>query len=154
MNAISSVKVLLRAVAVVLLVLAGILPARAQTLTGSLSGTVVDSSDAVLPGATVTLINDLSGDQRSTVTNDAGNFVFAAVPAGTFTVKVELSGFQTVETKGLVLRLGEKRNLTAVKLGVAGLTEQVAVTANAELAPVSSGEKSATITGEQIQNIA
>src|SRR5262245_3143030 len=50
----------------------------AQTLTGQLSGTVVDSSDAVLPGATVTLVNELSGDQRTTVTNEAGNFVFAA----------------------------------------------------------------------------
>src|SRR5436190_18645186 len=108
MNAISRVKVLLRAVAVVLLVLAGILPARAQTLTGSLSGTVVDSSDAILPGASVTLINELSRDQRSTVTNDSGNFVFAAVQAGTYTLKVELSGFQAVETRGLVLRLGEK----------------------------------------------
>ena len=69
-------------------------------------------------------------------------------------MKAELSGFQTIETKGIVLRLGENRNLTALKLGVAGLTEQVAVTAVTELAPISSGEKSATITGEQIQNIA
>ena len=128
--------------------------AHAQSLTGQLSGTVVDSSDAVLPGVTITLINELSGDQRSTVSNDSGNFVFAAVPAGTYTVRAELSGFQTIETKGVVLRLGESRNLTALKLGVAGLTEQVAVTAVAELAPISSGEKSATITGEQIQNIA
>lgn len=134
--------------------LAAAVPAHAQTLTGSLSGTVVDSSDAVLPGVTITLVNELSGDQRSTVSNDAGNFVFAAAQPGTYTIKAELSGFQTVETRGIVLRLGESRNLTALKLGVAGLTEQVAVTAVTELAPVSSGEKSATITGEQIQNIA
>ena len=57
-------------------------------------------------------------------------------------MKAELSGFQTIETKGIVLRLGENRNLTALKLGVAGLTEQVAVTAVTELAPISSGEKS------------
>ena len=81
----------------------------------------MDSSEGVLPGATVTLVNELSGDQRTTVTNEAGNFVFAAVQAGTYTIKVELSGFQTVETKGIVLRLGEKRNLTGIKLGVAGL---------------------------------
>ncbi len=129
-------------------------PRFAQTLTGQLSGTVVDSSDAVLPGSTVTLVNELSGDQRTTVTNESGNFVFAAVQSGTYTVKVELSGFQSVETKGIVLRLGEKRNLTGIKLGVAGLSEQVAVTAITELAPVSSGEKSVSITGEQIQNTA
>src|SRR6187549_2542641 len=128
--------------------------ASAQTLTGSLSGTVADSSGGVLPVATVTLVNDLSQDARNTVTNDQGNFVFAAVPPGTYTVKVELAGFQSVETKGIVLRLGEQRNLTALTLGVGGLTEQVAVTAQTELAPVSSGEKSATITAAQIQNIA
>ena len=107
-----------------------------------------------MPGVTITLINELSGDQRTTVSNDSGNFVFAAVRGGTYSIKAELSGFQTVETKGIVLRLGESRNLTSLKLGVAGLTEQVAVTAVTELAPVSSGEKSATITGEQIQNLA
>jgi hypothetical protein len=144
----------LRTTLIPVFVLAMALPAVAQTLTGQLSGTVVDTSDAVLPGATVTLVNELSGDQRTTVTNEAGNFVFAAVQAGTYTIKVELSGFQPVETKGIVLRLGEKRNLTGIKLGVAGLSEQVAVTATTELAPVSSGEKSVAITGEQIQNIA
>ncbi len=128
--------------------------AYAQTLTGSLSGTVADSSGGVLPGATVTLVNELSADTRNSVTNDQGNFVFAAVPAGTYSVKVELSGFQSIETKGIVLRLGEQRNLTALTLGVGGLSEQVAVTAMTELAPVSSGEKSATITAAQIQNIA
>ncbi len=146
--------VLVSALLVAVLTLALAAPTGAQSLTGQLSGTVVDTSDAVLPGVTVTLINDLSGDQRTTVSNDSGNFVFAAVQAGTYTVKAELSGFQTIETKGIVLRLGENRNLTALKLGVAGLTEQVAVSAVTELAPISTGEKSATITGEQIQNIA
>ena len=114
----------------------------------------MDSSDAVLPGVTITLINELSGDQRTTVSNASGNFVFAAVPAGTYTVRAELSGFQTIETKGVVLRLGEKPQPHALKLGVAGLTEQVAVTAVTELAPISSGEKSVAISGEQIQNLA
>jgi Carboxypeptidase regulatory-like domain len=144
----------LKAALLPVFVLAMAMPAVAQTLTGSLSGLVVDTSEGVLPGATVTLVNELSGDQRTTVTNEAGNFVFAAVQAGTYSIKVELSGFQPVETKGIVLRLGEKRNLTGIKLGVAGLSEQVAVTATTELAPVSSGEKSVSIGAEQIQNTA
>ena len=129
-------------------------PAPAQTLTGQLSGTIVDSSDAVLPGATVTLVNQLSGDQRSTVTNESGNFVFAALQPGTYTVRAELSGFDTVEVTDVVVRIGDRRNLTGIKMGVAGLTEQVAVTAATELAPISSGEKSTTLSGEQIQNLA
>ena len=140
-------------VTVMLAVLACAGAAGAQTLTGQLSGTVTDSSGGVLPGATVTLVNDLSNDSRTTVTNESGNFVFAAVPPGTYKVSVELAGFQKSEVTGIILRLGESRNITQIQLGVGGLSEQVAVTAITELAPVSSGEKSATITAEQIQNI-
>jgi hypothetical protein len=140
-------------VTVMLAVLACAGPAGAQTLTGQLSGTVTDSSGGVLPGATATLVNDLSNDSRTTVTNESGNFVFAAVPPGTYKVSVELAGFQKSEVTGIILRLGESRNITQIQLGVGGLSEQVAVTAITELAPVSSGEKSATITAEQIQNI-
>ena len=140
-------------VTVMLAVLACAGAAGAQTLTGQLSGTVTDSSGGVLPGATATLVNDLSNDSRTTVTNESGNFVFAAVPPGTYKVSVELAGFQKSEVTGIILRLGESRNITQIQLGVGGLSEQVAVTAITELAPVSSGEKSATITGEQIQNI-
>jgi hypothetical protein len=122
--------------------------------TGTLSGTVVDSSGGVLPGATVTLINELSGDQRVVVTNNDGNFVFAALPVSTYTVKVELQGFEAVETSGIVMRSGDARRITEIRLGVAGLTERVAVTAVTELAPISSGQKSATLTSEQIDNIA
>ena len=140
-------------VTVMLAVLACAGAAGAQNLTGQLSGTVTDSSGGVLPGATATLVNDLSNDSRTTVTNESGNFVFAAVPPGTYKVSVELAGFQKSEVTGIILRLGESRNITQIQLGVGGLSEQVAVTAITELAPVSSGEKSATISAEQIQNI-
>ena len=64
------------------LALALVMPAvaHAQRFTGELSGTVVDESGAVLPGANVTLTNEASGDQRRSVTNADGFFAFAAVP--------------------------------------------------------------------------
>ena len=65
----------------------------AQSLTGSLSGTVVDAQGGVLPGADVTLTNQLSKATQRTVTNTDGLFVFASVPAGTYSVKVELSAY-------------------------------------------------------------
>src|SRR5213593_4742826 len=61
--------------------------AHAQRFTGELNGTVVDQSGAVVPGANVTLTNEASRDQRRTVTNADGFFAFAAVPAGTYTVR-------------------------------------------------------------------
>jgi hypothetical protein len=58
------------------------LPAHAQTITGTIAGTVVDPSHAGVPGATVTLINQGTLAQRSMTSDAAGNFVFPAVLAG------------------------------------------------------------------------
>src|SRR5262245_23637644 len=64
----------------------------AQSVTGSLSGTVVDQTRQVLPGAAVTLTNELTADSRATTTNGVGVFVFSAVQPGSYTLKIELAG--------------------------------------------------------------
>jgi len=129
--------------------------ARAQSLTGTITGTVTDTQDAVIPGADVALVNQATNDARRTVTNESGNFVFAAVPLGTYTLTVEIQGFSKFEAKDIALRLGERRNLSTIKLGVGGLAETVSVSGRTQdIGPVNTGEKSATLTGEQIQNIA
>jgi len=70
---------------------------RAQSLTGSISGQVADAQGGMLPGADVTLTNQESKTVQRTVTNNDGVFVFASVPAGTYGVRVELSGFTAWE---------------------------------------------------------
>src|SRR5689334_2654665 len=79
----------------VLLLLAAIaLPvlASAQTPLGRVAGTVLDQSGGVLPGATVTLTNNGTGQVLNTVTSETGAFLFPQVPVGTYTIKVELEG--------------------------------------------------------------
>ncbi len=125
----------------------------AQSLTGTLSGTVTDDQGGVLPGADVTLTNQQSQAVQRTVTNADGVFVFAAVPAGTYAVKVELSGFTTWEATDIVVRLGDRRALTGIKMRVGGVTEVISVTTRPDIAPIESGEKSARLTAEQIQNV-
>ena len=71
-------------------------PAAAQD-TGVVAGTVVDSTAQIVPGATVTLANENTGDVRTVVSNERGEFAFRAVPPGSYTVKVELAGFRTIE---------------------------------------------------------
>src|SRR6266508_863473 len=107
-------------------------PAFAQNITGSLSGTVVDPTGAVV----------------------VGYFAFAAVPPGSYTVAIETPGFSKYEQKGVGLKVGDSRSLRTIKLDVAGLAEEATVTAVAELAPLNSGEKSATLTSDQILNFA
>jgi hypothetical protein len=124
-----------------------------QSLTGTLSGTVADDQGGVLPGADVTLTNVESKTTQRTVTNTDGVFVFAAVPQGTYSVKVELAGFTTWEATDIVVRLGDRRQITGIKMRVGGMTEVISVTSRPEIAPIESGEKSARLTAEQIQNV-
>src|SRR2546428_7266963 len=76
---------------------------KTQTVTGTISGTVVDASGSVIVGATLTLVNERTGDIRTLLSNDEGAFSFAAVQPGVYTVKVELPGFRTFTRAGTVL---------------------------------------------------
>ena len=128
-------------------------PAGAQSLFGTISGTVVDEQGGALPGADVTLTDQQSKAVQHTTTNADGVFVFAAVSAGTYSVKVELASFNSWEATDIALRLGERRSLPGIKLQLGTLSESVSVTARPEIAPLDSGEKSARLTSEQIQNV-
>lgn len=128
-------------------------PAGAQSLFGALSGTVTDTQGGVLPGASVTLTDQASRTSQTTVTNDQGVFVFAAVQAAIYTVKVEMQGFNSWEATDIVMRLGERRQVTGITLTVGNLSESVSVVSRPEIAPLESGEKSARLTSEQIQNV-
>ncbi|MBO0799021.1 MAG: carboxypeptidase regulatory-like domain-containing protein, partial [Blastocatellia bacterium] len=76
--------------------------------TSQLTGTVTDQTGAVIPRADITLKSDATGDVRHTVSNSEGYFAFAAVPAGSYTVIVESTGFARWERKGVVLNPGDK----------------------------------------------
>ena len=69
-------------------------PCLAQTL-GTITGEVKDSTGAVIPGATVTVVNKATNATRTTVSNGVGLFDFPALPPGAYTVKSELDGFKT-----------------------------------------------------------
>ncbi len=124
-----------------------------QALTGTLTGTVMDSSGAVVPGANVVMTDEQSGVPRRTVSNAEGYFTIAAVPTGTYTVTVEAQGFVKWEKTGIHFDPGDKRNLSDIELKPGAMTEQVTVTAAPEMVSTDSGEKSAVITAKQIQNI-
>jgi hypothetical protein len=128
-------------------------PGFAQALNGSLSGNIVDESGALVPGVDISLTNEASQDIRRTVTNGEGFFTFASVPPGTYTVRAQLSGFKTAEMTGVEIRVGDSRSLGQITLAVGGQTEQVVVALQPDMVPLNSGEKSATLTSDQIENI-
>jgi hypothetical protein len=129
--------------------------ALAQTTTATLIGTVFDSSGAVVPGATVTLKNEASGDLRDTVSNSEGYFTFAAVPPGSYTVTVEKENFSKWEGKSIVLNSADLRNVSGIKLTPGAAKETIVVEASeVQITPVESGEKSTLINQKILQNVA
>jgi type 1 fimbria pilin len=99
----------------------------AQT-TADIVGRVTDSSGAVMPGATVTLENVGTRDLRTTVTTDTGDYVFTLLPIGTYTLKIEMQGFQT-QTARAVLTSGDRTRIDG-RLSVGSVAESVLVTAD------------------------
>ena len=125
----------LRSSAIVMLSLAVTATAWAQTFTGGLRGAVRDAN-GVIPGVTVTLTNDATGATRDAVSNDQGEYSFAAVPPGNYTVKAELSGFRTYENRNL--RIAAQQFITLdITLEVGQLQETITVTGAAPLIDTS-----------------
>src|SRR3954465_2362527 len=72
----------------------------AQSFQGGLRGVVKDPQ-AVIPGATVTLVNEQNGVSRETVTNGVGEYSFPAIEPSTYTVRAAVQGITSVERKGV-----------------------------------------------------
>ncbi len=94
--------------------------------TGTIQGRVTDSSDAVMPGVSVTVAGPALMGTQSAVTNDQGAYRFPALPPGTYTVTYELPGFNTLKREGIEIGLGFTANVN-VQLAVASLEETVTV---------------------------
>jgi Carboxypeptidase regulatory-like domain len=124
-----------------------------QGIFATLTGIVTDPSQAVVPGAKVTLTDAGSGSARQTVTNSDGYYTFASVPVGTYNVSVEAQGFQSYKVSGIALGGAEKRNLN-VSLVVGSTSQTVEVNAvTTPLVTTDSPEVSFTLQSKQLQNL-
>src|SRR5512142_2101825 len=103
-------------------------PANAQDYRARVQGTVLDTSQAILPGVTVTLANDATNVKVERVTNAEGRYLFDFVDPGTYTITAQLSGFKTAEQQNV--RVPQRGDVTAnLVMTVGELTETVSVVA-------------------------
>jgi hypothetical protein len=100
--------------------------------TAQISGTVQDSSGALLPGAELTATQTETGISRMTVTNETGSYVLPNLPLGPYKLEAALPGFRTFVQTGIVLQVNSKPTIN-VTLQVGQLSEQVEVQANSAL---------------------
>src|SRR6188474_1944088 len=124
----------------------------AQRTTATIRGTVRDSTQAVLPGVTVTATNEETGLVRSAVSNSAGVYSTSDLPIGRYRVEAELSGFKKAVRTGIVLRVADEFAVD-FDLATGNLTETVNVEASATPVRVLGGDVSGVITGEQVREL-
>jgi hypothetical protein len=114
-----------------ILVTAG-LNAVTQQITGSIRGMVADPSGAVVRGATVSTTQTETGLTRTVVTDHTGAYVLLELPVGHYQLQAEATGFQKYVQQGITLNVNETA-IIPVRLAVGAETQQVQVTADAQL---------------------
>ncbi len=126
----------------------------AQTAAATLSGTVTDSSGAVVPGVTVTVTNTATGLKQTATGNRGGLFTIPLLPPGDYTLSAQHPGFAPVEMRNIILQVGSRLALE-VKLQLGEVKESVTVSADAGQIQLKteSGERSEIITSRQIKDL-
>ena len=123
---------------------------------GSIVGTVKDSKGGFIARATVRVAQPTLGVNQSVESNAEGEFVFALLPAGTYTLTAEAAGFKKAEKSNVVLPAGSKISTGDVVLEIGSLSETVTVEAEAGTLQIQteSGERSNLVTNRQLRDIA
>ena len=127
---------------------------QAQSISGSIVGTVVDPSGLAIVGADVTLTQVETGAERKAQTNELGDFVFGTLLAGQYDLVVEFSGFKTYIRQGINLAAADRLSVGQIKMEVGAVTESVTVEATGAAVQTVSAERSGTITSAQVDQIA
>ncbi len=121
--------------------------------TTTLSGTVRDPSDALIPGVEVRAINDTTSVETRTISNDAGVYNFAALQPGTYTVRASLPSFQTQTVTGVQLSANQTNRLNFVlQLSSQATAVEVSISAN-QLLLQSSASVGEALTSRELTDL-
>ncbi len=124
----------------------------AQTATGVITGSLTDSTGAVIPSAKVTLTDQQTNQAREQMSNESGIYEFRALPRGNYTLSAELDGFKKEEVTGIQLTVAQTLRLD-VQMEVGALTEQVTVEATAGLVQVGDANLSQVIDEKRVREL-
>jgi len=128
--------------------------ARAQSSFGQIAGTVVDSTGAAIPGATVTITSTNTRAARTVTSDEVGNYIATNLPIDSYSISVSKPGFRTAQQAGATITADAKvtSNFT---LQPGQATEVVQVEAGAiESLNTTSGELARVIDSKQVDNLA
>ncbi len=125
-----------------------------QSISGTVTGLVRDSSGLVLPGSTIVIRQVGTGAERTAFTNDSGGFVVSGLQPGKFDVTISRAGFKSTEVKAVNLSAAETLSLGDIMMQVGDLVEKVTVTAQGSAVQTASSERSGSVTSQQVDSLA
>jgi hypothetical protein len=126
---------------------------RAQELAATLNGVVTDTTGAVIPHASISIVLDgINGTARVVESDGAGNYTAPNLTAGTYSITVTATGFGTYKGKDIVLNVAEKHTVN-VQLKAGAATTTVTVEANPLSIDTESSAQAGTISGIQIREL-
>jgi hypothetical protein len=126
---------------------------RAQTATGRLSGTVLDSTGAVVRNASVKIESEASGAVIDLVTDASGAFKALALPAGDYSVAASADGFQRHVVTGLKVDIARETSVPPIRLEIGSIAETIEVEGGVSQVQTTTAEISSTVTMDQIQHL-
>ena len=127
-------------------------PTFAQTITATISGTVTDQANAIVPNAKVTATSISTGQAKSVTTNSEGRYIIPFLPPGEYKLAVEAPGFSRTTTSGMNLEVAQSATLDFT-LKVGSAADTVEITSDAPLLNTDSGALETTIENKLIEDL-
>jgi Carboxypeptidase regulatory-like domain len=127
-------------------------PCIAQQVTASLSGSIKDTSGAVVPQAALTATDESTGVPFRTVSDSSGNYIFPSLAPANYTITAEKQGFRTTVISGVTLTVYQKATVNIV-LRVGSVTQQVSVKGAAPLVSTTNASIGTVINQQQIVDL-
>lgn len=124
----------------------------AADVNGRIRGTVTDPQNAVLPGITVTAINQATGVKFNTKTNADGSYLFGELPIGTYTITVAAPGFKSFKATGIVINI-DQEYVESVHLNLGETTETLEVAADAVQVNTTDMQLNNVVTSSQMEEL-
>jgi hypothetical protein len=125
---------------------------RAQTVTGTINGTVTDATGSVIPGAVVDILNQTTSLKRSATSSEIGTFTVTLLPPGSYTVSISKPGFGTQTRKDVELLVNQNLTLDTT-LTPSNVEQTIEVTGTAPVLETTTGTIGKVIQGETIVDL-
>ncbi len=126
--------------------------AQSQAASGSIEGTITDTTGAVVAGVRVSAVNLQTGLTRDTETNSEGLYRLQVLPVGDYNVSIEKQGFATIKRDAVKVQVGDKVTLD-IELGAAGAAETVNITTEAPIVETTRTQVSSTVNERAVANL-